>query len=145
MRAVNTFCTVAIILALLMTAIRYAVLHYMRRPFQHVLPANDDIPEDEMTMESTDYAAAVLPDHEKAHGDWIERAREAARRLAAERGQISSDDIWDVAPPPPGVDPRVLGAVFSDKTIWERTGYVKSARKVNHGRPVAVWKLRAAA
>lgn len=142
MRTINTFCTIVVLTALAMTAIHYAVLHWRSRSIQHAPAANDDDPGE--IMESSDYAAAVLPDQEKAHGDWIERARKAARDLAAVRGEISSDDIWDVAPPPAGVDPRVLGAIFSDKTMWERTRYVKSERKVNHGRPIACWKLRAA-
>ncbi len=142
MRAVNTFCTAALLLALAMTAIHYAFLHWRSRSIQPATAANDDQPED--VMDPSDYAASVLPDQEKAHGDWIERARKAARDLASTRGEISSDDIWDIAPPPAGVDPRVIGAVFSDKTMWQRLRYDKSTRKINHGRPVSVWTLRAA-
>lgn len=142
MRSVNTFCTATVLLALVMTAIHYAFLHWRSRSIQHATAANDDQPED--VMDPSDYAASVLPDQVKAHGDWIESARAAARKLASERGEISSDDIWDIAPPPAGVDPRVLGAIFSDKTLWERTRYTKSSRKVNHGRVIACWKLRAA-
>lgn len=141
MRSVNTYFTVVVLIALVMTAIHYAFLRWRSVSMQPTA-ANDDTPED--VMDPSDYAAAVLPDQEKAHGDWIKNARAAARKLASERGEISSDDIWDIAPPPAGVDPRVLGSIFSDKTLWERTGYAKSERKVNHGRPIARWKLRVA-
>ena len=129
MRAVNTYFTIV-------------VLYWRSRSIQPATAANDDQIED--VMDPSDYAAAVLPDQVKAHGDWIEKARKAARDLASVRGEISSDDIWDIAPPPAGADPRVLGVIFSDRTLWEKTRYVKSERKVNHGRPIAVWRLRAA-
>lgn len=97
-----------------------------------------------MRDDPTDYRIAVLPEQEEAHAAWIEKARAAARELAGKLGTITSDHIWEACPPPGGTDPRVLGAVFSDRAVWEKVGYVKSGRKINHGRPVAEWRLREA-
>ena len=154
MRAVNTFCTVTLLLASVMVAIHYAVIairHHLRMA-RHGVPALEyqswEVIEGGRMMPldaPTDYRNAVMPDQEQAHADWIETARQTAQSIARRVGQITSDDIWDACPPPAGVDPRVMGAVFADKTLWERVGYVKSARKINHGRPVAAWKLRVAA
>jgi hypothetical protein len=154
MRAVNTFCTVTLILAAIMTAIHYAViaLRHRMRASRHGVPVFEhqswNVIEGGQIMSldaPTDYRNAVLPDQEKAQHEWISLARQTAERLARQNGQITSDDIWDVCPPPVGADPRVMGAVFADKTIWQRVGYVKSARKINHGRPVTAWTLRAVA
>jgi hypothetical protein len=89
------------------------------------------------------YVQGVLPFQELAHADYVARARKAARELSTVRGCITIDDVWDVCPVPPGIDPRVLGAVFKGShEQWEAAGYQRSRRKVNHGRPVAVWRLR---
>ena len=42
----------------------------------------------------------------------------------------------------PGANPKVMGGVFQPSSMWERVGYKPSIRRVNHGRPVSVWKLR---
>lgn len=38
-----------------------------------------------------------------------------------------------------GEDRRFLGALWRTG-VWRHAGYVKSARKRNHGRPVAQWR-----
>lgn len=158
MTQVHAFAVHTIVLAFVMTTAHYAVVWIINRrraatgAERQSVPALEHVPWDVidggilMPLDApSDYRNSVLPDQEAAHEGWIEKARVEARRIAKERGCLTSDDIWDVCPPPPGVDPRVMGAIFADKTLWERTGYTKSSRKINHGRVVAQWKLREAA
>jgi len=88
------------------------------------------------------YDNNVLKLHGEGHADWIEKARAAARKFATENGVVTSDDIWEICPPPMNSDPRVMGAVFKPRGDWERVDYRPSWRKANHGRPVAIWRLR---
>lgn len=88
------------------------------------------------------YDNNVLEVHEEGHAAWIEKARAAARSFAIAHGVVTSDDIWEICPPPKGADPRVLGAVFKPRSDWERVDYRPSIRRQSHGRPVAMWVLR---
>lgn len=78
---------------------------------------------------------------EDAHAAWIDKARYHAREIALKRGFVTSDDIWDICPPPNTIDSRVMGAVFS-KHEFEQVGYVKSRRAICHKRPIGTWVLR---
>jgi hypothetical protein len=73
--------------------------------------------------------------------DWIFKARDAARRLATERGQITINDVRGVCPPPEDADPRIMGAVFL-KREFERVGFAASSRDACHHRTIGVFKLR---
>ncbi len=88
------------------------------------------------------YDNTVLAIHEENHEAWIERARAAARAFALQHGVVTSDDIWEVCPPPRGADARVMGAVFHPREEWKKVDYRQSVRRANHGRPVAMWILR---
>lgn len=97
------------------------------------------------TEDANEYGQAVLPLQEEKFEGYLTRAREAAVRLAQEKGQITIDDVWEACPPPRDLDPRVLGGVFrrsSPAGEFVIVGYQKSRRtKFNHGRAIAVWKL----
>lgn len=88
------------------------------------------------------YEQAVLPIQEEQHGPWIDRARETALRLVRKYGVVTIDDVRDHCPPPEGIDPRVMGAVFKPKRMWECVDYRKSWRRENHSRPIGIWKLK---
>lgn len=100
--------------------------------------------EDTSMVLETDYSKIVLPDQEAKHAEWISHARAVAILIARDRGHVSSDDLWERCPPPSGVDPRVMAAAFAERAIWEMAGYVKSRRKINHGRTIAEWRLKIA-
>lgn len=87
------------------------------------------------------YEQAVLPLQEAAHEEWIETARELAQSIAAKNGSVTSDDIHEVLPIPGHIDPRIMGAVFKPRRLWHCAGYRASKRKINHGRPIAIWEL----
>lgn len=78
---------------------------------------------------------------EAVRAEWLAEARAVARGLARGGRQITINDVREVCPPPPDVDPRVCGVVFRTKE-WRRLRYVESRRAVSHGRPVAAFVLR---
>jgi hypothetical protein len=43
---------------------------------------------------------------------WLARARHTARDLAAKRGRVTSDDLYDVCPLPLDAHPNLMGAVW---------------------------------
>lgn len=87
------------------------------------------------------FEQSVLPLFEVTRAAWLASAREAARRLAGERGCVTIDDVREACPPPEDVDPRVMGAVFR-RCEFERVAYRQSRRSRCHFRPVAVFQLR---
>lgn len=87
------------------------------------------------------FETEVRPLFEEYREDWLTRARQVAYALSA-KGEVTIDDVREHIEPPPGKDPRVMGAVFL-KEIWEPIGYRKSTRRECHNRPIAVFRLRA--
>jgi len=75
--------------------------------------------------------------------DWIGQARDVARRIAGEKGQVTIDDVRALCPPPDSADPRIMGAVFAGNR-FERIGFIASQRDACHGRTIGVFKLRGA-
>ncbi len=94
-----------------------------------------------MTEARSLFDQSVLPLFEATRADWLEEARAAALSLGLGGRSITINDVRRVCPPPPDVDPRVMGAVFL-RTIWVKTGYENSGRNRCHGRPIAIFKLR---
>lgn len=92
-------------------------------------------------MSLTQFEELVLPLYEENRADWLNRARRAARMLADVNAFVTIDMVRDECPPPDGVDPRVMGAVFT-RSEWENCGYVMGKRKESHGRPVAQFRLK---
>lgn len=59
-------------------------------------------------------------------------------------GTATADDVRDMVPIPPDIDPRCMGAVpgeLADAGIIWSTGYVLTGRSVGHSRPVRRWHL----
>ena len=79
----------------------------------------------------------VMDLFESTREDYLAEARLAAESLANERGVITVNDVREVCPPPDGIDPRVMGAIFRSKA-WEKVGYISSSRA--HMRPIAQFK-----
>jgi hypothetical protein len=87
------------------------------------------------------YERNVMPRQESAHADWLAEARAYALRLGHDGRHLTVDDVRRHVPPPVNVDPRVMGAIFRTKD-WEPLGFVLSARKLCHHRPVRVFRRR---
>ena len=80
---------------------------------------------------------------EKNRAEWLANARWIAKRVAQNRlsRQCTVDDVHEQVKLPYGVDGRVYGAIFHLEE-WEHVGYAKSKRKINHGRPISVFRLK---
>lgn len=72
--------------------------------------------------------------------DYLARARAAAMELsiACNHSGVSVDDVRAVCPPPPGISPKIMGAIFAGK-IWVRYTPVHGARSISHGRTIWKW------
>lgn len=93
------------------------------------------------TETDTDPEQYVLP-LMRRHPELAKRLQAVALQLGREKGEITADDVHEAHPIPDGIEPRVMGTAFP-KEHWVNTGrYVKSRRKVNHGRRIPVWQLR---
>lgn len=88
-----------------------------------------------MTLPTKDAALAAL---EEARADYLAEARETAIQLSIQRYRITIDDVRRLCPPPPDIDPRVMGAVFAGK-LWEIVGYRRSKRSTCHTRPIQIF------
>jgi CRISPR/Cas system CSM-associated protein Csm3 (group 7 of RAMP superfamily) len=82
---------------------------------------------------------ALLPQFETR--TWVESARAIARRIAAERGQVTIDDVRVLCPPPEGADPRIMGSVFAGGQ-FAQVGRINSSRRECHGRSIGVFALK---
>lgn len=89
-----------------------------------------------------EYHDAIKPRQEYDYSEWLERANAAITLLSKERdtGIVTSDDVWDICPPPDGVDARVMGALWRPRDRWVKVGYVTSRRAINHKRTIAQWR-----
>lgn len=89
----------------------------------------------------------------KASAQALLEARRTALVLKSRRALLmalltaetaTADDVRQVVELPPGVDPKVFGAVpgmLARAGIIRRVGFAQTARAKAHARPVAVWKL----
>ncbi len=113
-----------------------------RTAVYHIETEDDPVMPDEANV----YVQGVLPLQIKAQPELVEKLRAAARTLAAGGREITSDDVHEVCPVPPGVDPRIMGAVFHPRSEWQRVGTQPSRRRdANHGRWISRWALRESA
>jgi hypothetical protein len=87
------------------------------------------------------FETEVLPLFEEHREDWLSRARQVAHRLGMRGDEVTIDDVREHIEPPPGKDPRVMGAVFL-KSEWESVGYRRSTRKECHNRPIAIFRMK---
>lgn len=88
------------------------------------------------------YHDQIKPKQEADYSEWLDRARDAITQLSKSRpdGIVSSDDVWDICPPPPEVEPRAMGAIWQPRGRWQKVGFVVSRRALNHKRPIMQWR-----
>lgn len=96
-----------------------------------------------MTTNDHPFVAEVLPLFEATRRDWLLAARSVAYALAQDGRTVTVDDVRKRCPPPPGVDPRVMGGVFAGKA-WVKLGMASSGRRLCHNRPIGLFRLKAA-
>ena len=83
---------------------------------------------------------------ETHHATWLDRIRAVARRIVAQRGNVSADDLraWaDRNGCQPG-HPNAWGAVFRGRE-WVPVGYVRNGQPSAHARRVILWTYHEAA
>jgi hypothetical protein len=72
---------------------------------------------------------------------WLARAMEVVCKLAAQKDEFTSDDVWRHLESPR--EPRALGAVMRDamreRVILRTSRTVESTRGINHRRSLRVW------
>ena len=75
----------------------------------------------------------------KDREEWLELCRREARRVATERGEVSTNELRPLVPDQPrGVDPRAIAGAFRGMK-WLR--YTKSTWGSRHGGIISVWRL----
>jgi len=90
---------------------------------------------------------AILPLFQQTRAQWLYEARLAAYTVATrkasqgEPSHVTADDIHRHCPIPDGIDPRVMGAVFTRK-CWKKVGYTESTRAICHNRPIGIFQLK---
>lgn len=85
--------------------------------------------------QARDEALALFEEH---RAEWLAAARRTAILLYRQFGRpITIDEVRAECPPPAGVDPRVMGAVF---TGWTAVGFTNSRRRTCHGRPIRLFQ-----
>ncbi len=70
--------------------------------------------------------------------------RRALITHALQHGTATADDVRDVVPVPPGVNPKAYGAVpraLAKLGIIEACGFRRTARAAGHARPVMLWRI----
>lgn len=74
---------------------------------------------------------------------WIARARAAMLELCLDRnGQpVSSDDVWDLCPPPADCHPSVMGPVFRGG-LFQKVGWKASKRPSAHARMISIYTIK---
>lgn len=78
---------------------------------------------------------------ERSRTSYLRAARAAIRLFASRtRCSVTIDDVRRIAPPPPGIDGRVLGVVFQPGA-WKPVGYVAGRRPESHRRPIMAYRL----
>lgn len=72
--------------------------------------------------------------------EFLDDARQKALIIFKEKGKVTTDDIRKVVTIPAGIDARVMGGIFRNKT-WKKIGYTETSIKTSHGRPISVFIL----
>ena len=70
---------------------------------------------------------------------YLAKARQAAQKLAIQKGFVTSDDVVNVVGMPNS--PSLVGSIFKGNG-FTRVGYTPSTRNSTHGREIGVWRLK---
>ena len=70
---------------------------------------------------------------------YLAKARQAAHKLALQKGFVTSDDVVNVVGMPSA--PSLVGSIFKGSN-FTRIGYTPSTRSSTHGRDIGVWRLK---
>jgi hypothetical protein len=74
--------------------------------------------------------------------EWVHKARAWAVDHAHRTGEVTSDDVHQFCPLPPGIHHNAMGAVFSGTQSLVACGMKKSERPSSHARRILIYKIR---
>lgn len=80
--------------------------------------------------------------HEKNKAAYLYLARNAAVKIAAQKGVVDINDVRAAVPLPSNMHPSVMGAVFRDKAFQHTGQYTKATHTASHARRVGVYQLK---
>lgn len=84
---------------------------------------------------------AAMQRFETQHAVWLHYARNKMIEVIEVRGACSSDDCWELCPPPADAHPSLMGALFRDDRFL-RISAKKSQRESANGRWISVYELK---
>jgi hypothetical protein len=76
----------------------------------------------------------------KGKEDWLQSARDEAKKLLKRRYSITIEDVLEVCPKPTYLHRNTIGSVFNGDFV--PVGFTKSKRLVSKGRYIRQWRLR---
>ena len=88
--------------------------------------------------EARDYE---LLQHEKHKAAFLYLARNAAIKIARQKGVVDINDVRAAVPLPDSMHPSVMGAVFRSKQFKHTGRYVMAQHTASHARKVGVYEL----
>jgi hypothetical protein len=93
-------------------------------------------------LSATEARDFVMLQHERTKAAYLYLARRLAVKIAHETGQVTINEVRKQLPPPDGMHPSVLGAVFRNK-MFEHTGrYTTADHVASHARKVGIYKVK---
>ena len=72
---------------------------------------------------------------------WLEEARDTARKLLQTRPHITIEDVLKITPLPNYLHRNTIGAVFKDRG-FRAVGWVAAHKSTSNGRAIRQWSLR---
>ena len=84
-------------------------------------------------------AKAVRSKSSNSNQVYLAKARQAAHKLAQQKGFVTSDDVVNVVGMPNA--PSVVGSIFKGNG-FVKVGYTPSTRTSTHGREIGGWRLK---
>ena len=77
---------------------------------------------------------------ETAWSDWLAKARDTMAKVCLEKGQCTSDDCWELCPPPADAHHNIMGCLFRDRR-FVRVSATQTKRASGRARWISVYEL----
>lgn len=76
----------------------------------------------------------------KQREEWLDKARQTAKRLLAVHSSVTIEDVLEHCPRPTYIHRNITGNVFRDEAFVP-FGFAHSRRRASHGRIIRRWVL----
>lgn len=91
-------------------------------------------------LEGTRRRDAGVAQVEANNSDWVQQARNTALMLAAQNGEVTSDEVQKLCPRPAHIHPNATGSIFKDKR-FRFIGHTPTKRIDGHARTIKIWGI----